>query len=175
MTRATPLVFTLLMACAPPATQPPPAVPSTDSEPAEVQIAEPPPPATVEEVPIGRSEEAPPAVTTREDGLEWVDIAVGSGDEARPGRRAVMHYDGTLEDGTAFDSSRQRGRPFEVLLGKGMLIRGFEEGVTGMREGGLRRITIPPELGYGERGVGNKVPPNAVLIFEVELLEVKRN
>ncbi|MCK6537891.1 MAG: FKBP-type peptidyl-prolyl cis-trans isomerase [Polyangiaceae bacterium] len=85
--------------------------------------------------------------------------------------RVRLHYVGTLEDGSVFDSSRQRGTPFEAQLGQGQLIKGFEEGIAGMRVGGLRRLIIPPELGYGERGTGN-IPPGSILIFEVELLLV---
>ncbi|MBX3131371.1 MAG: FKBP-type peptidyl-prolyl cis-trans isomerase [Polyangiaceae bacterium] len=85
--------------------------------------------------------------------------------------RVSVHYTGTLLDGTVFDSTRERA-PFTVPLGKGMLIRGFEDGVTGMRRGGLRRITIPPHLGYGERATG-KIPPGSTLVFEVELLDIE--
>ncbi|MCE7893505.1 MAG: FKBP-type peptidyl-prolyl cis-trans isomerase [Myxococcales bacterium] len=91
---------------------------------------------------------------------------------AEPGKRVRLHYVGTLEDGTVFDSTRERGTPFEAELGKGHLIKGFEEGVAGMKVGGVRRLTIPPELGYGERAMA-KIPANATLIFEVELLEVR--
>ena len=106
-------------------------------------------------------------------GLEILQLAAGSGDAAQAGDTVVVHYHGTLEDGSVFDSSRTRGTPFEFSLGKNMVIAGFERTVTGMRIGGVRRVTIPPELGYGERGRPPKIPENATLIFEIELLEIK--
>lgn len=121
--------------------------------------------AVVERVPDdGRS-------VIRDDGLEWLDLRDGVGEPVRSGMRVSVHYTGTLLDGTVFDSTRERA-PFTVPLGKGMLIRGFEDGVTGMRRGGLRRITIPPHLGYGERAPG-KIPPGSTLVFEVELLDIE--
>jgi peptidylprolyl isomerase len=105
-------------------------------------------------------------------GLRYVELEIGRGETAAPGRRVVVHYVGTLSDDTVFDSSRERNQPFEAELGKGHLIRGFEEGISGMRVGGKRRLLVPPELGYGERSVG-KIPANSLLIFEVELLDVR--
>lgn len=166
------LALALALGCAPvePAQAP---APATDSDaPPVVEVAAPPAEPLVTEAPVPTASSDAP-VTVRDDGLEWVDLARGGGAPAEKGRVVVVHYDGRLEDGTTFDSSRKRGRPFEIALGEGRLIRGFEEGVLGMREGGLRRITIPPKLGYGDRGVGGKIPPGSVLIFEVELLEVK--
>jgi FKBP-type peptidyl-prolyl cis-trans isomerase len=104
-------------------------------------------------------------------GVRIEDVREGNGKIAEPGRRITVHYVGTLVDGTRFDSSRERRIPFEVELGKGHLIKGFEEGLTGMRVGGTRVITIPPELGYGERALPN-IPAGSTLIFEVELLAV---
>jgi FKBP-type peptidyl-prolyl cis-trans isomerase len=101
------------------------------------------------------------------------DHVVGQGEVAAAGRTVSVHYEGFLEDGTKFDSSVDRGRAFEMGLGKNHVIKGWEEGLPGMRVGGRRRLTIPPALGYGARGRPGKIPPNAVLIFEIELLEVK--
>ena len=106
-------------------------------------------------------------------GLRYVDLALGQGELAEPGHQVVIHYVGTLVDDSVFDSSRERGTPFEFGLGKNQVIRGFDEGVTGMRVGGKRRLLIPPDLGYGERGSPPKIPPSSVLIFEVELLDVR--
>jgi len=101
------------------------------------------------------------------------DIVVGSGAAPKAGDTLVMHYTGTLEDGTKFDSSVDRGEPFEFQIGGGQVIPGWDQGIITMKAGGKRRLTIPPELGYGEPGRGDVIPPNATLIFEVELLEIK--
>ncbi|MFH6974065.1 FKBP-type peptidyl-prolyl cis-trans isomerase [Neisseria sp. 23W00296] len=100
------------------------------------------------------------------------DIEPGSGTEAEKGRRISVHYTGRLADGSKFDSSLDRGQPFEFKLGAGQVIRGWDEGFAGMKEGGKRKLTIPPEMGYGARGAGGVIPPNATLVFEVELLKV---
>ena len=110
---------------------------------------------------------------TLPSGLQIGDIAVGTGDEAKAGNMVTVHYTGTLIDGTKFDSSLDRGTPFTFSLGVGQVIRGWDEGVSGMKVGGKRRLTIPPDLGYGSQGAGNVIPPNATLVFEVELLGVK--
>lgn len=112
-------------------------------------------------------------VVTTESGLQIEDIECGDGDEAATGQVVSVHYVGTLEDGTQFDSSRERGEPFEFPLGGGQVIQGWDEGVVGMKIGGLRRLTIPPELGYGQAGAGEVIPPNSTLIFEIELLGVR--
>jgi len=104
--------------------------------------------------------------------LQIEDIEVGSGDEAKPGQMVTVHYTGWLTDGTKFDSSVDRGDPFRFSLGAGMVIKGWDQGVAGMLVGGKRKLTIPPELGYGARGAGGVIPPNATLVFEVELLGV---
>lgn len=105
--------------------------------------------------------------------LQIEDIKVGSGTEAKAGDTAVVHYTGTLENGVKFDSSLDRGEPFSFILGAGQVIRGWDEGVAGMKVGGKRKLIIPSDFGYGARGVPGVIPPNATLIFEVELLGIK--
>ena len=102
------------------------------------------------------------------------DIVVGSGEEAVSGKVVTAHYTGTLTNGTKFDSSLDRGQPFRFILGAGQVIKGWERGILGMKVGGKRKLTIPPELGYGERGIG-AIPPNSTLIFEIELLGVSNS
>ncbi len=109
---------------------------------------------------------------TTATGLVYVDVTVGEGDEATRGNKVTVHYTGWLTDGTKFDSSKDRDDPFRFNLGAGQVIAGWDEGVTGMKVGGTRKLTIPPELGYGARGAGGVIPPNATLVFEVELLAV---
>lgn len=106
-------------------------------------------------------------------GLRYEEIVPGTGESPKPGQIVRVHYTGTLVDGTKFDSSLDRNQPFEFPIGVGRVIKGWDEGVMMMKVGGKRRLIIPPELGYGARGAGNVIPPNATLIFEVELLEVK--
>ena len=106
-------------------------------------------------------------------GLRITNLVVGTGAEATSGQTVVVHYRGTLEDGSQFDASYDRGTPFSFPLGAGRVIKGWDEGVQGMKVGGKRKLVIPPDLGYGARGAGGVIPPNATLIFEVELLEVK--
>ncbi|MDP6352133.1 MAG: FKBP-type peptidyl-prolyl cis-trans isomerase [Alphaproteobacteria bacterium] len=107
--------------------------------------------------------------------LETEEITVGDGATAARGDRVSVHYTGWLIDGTKFDSSRDRGRPFGFTLGAGQVIKGWDSGVVGMRVGGTRRLTIPPELAYGDRAVGGGlIPANSTLVFEVELLDVSR-
>jgi FKBP-type peptidyl-prolyl cis-trans isomerase len=106
-------------------------------------------------------------------GLRITDVVVGTGAEASPGDTVIVHYRGTLEDGSQFDASYDRGTPFSFPLGAGRVIKGWDEGVQGMQVGGKRKLVIPPDLGYGSRGAGGVIPPNATLIFDVELLEVK--
>ncbi|HEY0200745.1 MAG TPA: FKBP-type peptidyl-prolyl cis-trans isomerase [Burkholderiaceae bacterium] len=116
------------------------------------------------------------AFTTTPSGLQYEDTTVGDGTEARQGHQVRVHYTGWLyEDGVQgakFDSSRDRNNPFEFPLGAGMVIRGWDEGVQGMKTGGRRTLLIPATLGYGARGAGGVIPPNATLAFDVELLEV---
>jgi FKBP-type peptidyl-prolyl cis-trans isomerase FkpA len=112
------------------------------------------------------------AMTTTASGLQYDDLRVGDGATARFGADVVVHYTGWLTDGTKFDSSRDRNEPFGFGLGQGNVIAGWEEGVAGMRVGGLRKLVIPPDLGYGPWGAGDVIPPDATLVFEVELLAV---
>lgn len=107
-------------------------------------------------------------------GLKYVDEVVGTGAEAVAGKLVKVNYTGMFEDGKVFDTSLQAGRqPLEFLLGGGQVIRGWEEGVAGMKVGGKRKLTIPPHLAYGEAGAGGVIPPNATLVFEIELLGVE--
>ncbi len=100
------------------------------------------------------------------------DLQVGTGAEAKAGDSVTVHYRGTLTDGKQFDASYDRGEPFTFRLGAGEVIKGWDEGVAGMKVGGKRKLTIPPAMGYGARGAGGVIPPNATLVFEVELLKV---
>lgn len=109
---------------------------------------------------------------TTPSGLQYEDLTVGAGAVARDGCEVLVHYTGWLADGRKFDSSRDRGEPFGFALGQGDVIAGWDEGVAGMRVGGVRKLTIPPALGYGAWGAGGVIPPNATLLFEVELLAV---
>ena len=109
---------------------------------------------------------------TLESGLRYLDHVMGTGEEAIAGKEVVVHYSGYLADGTKFDSSHDRGTPFTFVLDQGRVIKGWDEGVAGMKKGGKRTLIIPPELGYGERGAGGVIPPNATLMFEVELLDI---
>ena len=107
-------------------------------------------------------------------GLEYEDTVVGEGPSPQAGQNVTVHYTGRLTDGTKFDSSVDRGQPFTFRIGVGQVIKGWDEGVMTMKVGGKRTLTIPPELGYGARGAGGVIPPNATLIFEVELLDIRR-
>lgn len=109
---------------------------------------------------------------TTESGLQYEDLVSGKGAEAQPGDEVEVHYTGWLQDGTKFDSSVDRDQSFEFTLGADQVIPGWDEGVAGMRVGGVRQLVVPPELGYGSQGAGTIIPPNATLIFEVKLLAV---
>lgn len=113
------------------------------------------------------------AEITTASGLVYVDTVVGEGAEAKAGHQVSVHYTGWLTNGSKFDSSKDRNDPFEFSLGMRQVIGGWDEGVQGMKIGGTRKLTIPPQLGYGARGAGGVIPPNATLVFEVELLGLR--
>src|SRR3954469_22384053 len=113
-----------------------------------------------------------PEPTTTPSGLKYVDEVVGTGDAPAKGKKVKVHYTGRLTDGKKFDSSVDRGQPFEFVIGVGQVIKGWDEGVAGMKVGGKRKLIIPAALGYGARGAGGVIPPNAELHFDVELLGV---
>ena len=113
------------------------------------------------------------ALVKTSSGLQYADLVVGEGREAHAGETATVHYTGTLVDGTKFDSSKDRNQPFSFQLGAGRVIKGWDEGVEGMKIGGTRKLVIPSQLGYGARGAGSAIPPNATLIFIVELLDLR--
>ena len=127
--------------------------------------------------PAGRSDAADNKVIEMPDGLKYIDTKTGDGTTATAGKKVSVHYTGWLSDngakGKKFDSSVDRGQPFQFTLGAHQVIAGWDEGVAGMKVGGKRTLTIPPELGYGARGAGGAIPPNATLIFDVELLQVQ--
>lgn len=112
-------------------------------------------------------------VITTPSGLQYVDIVEGTGDMPKTGQIVTVHYTGTLENGRKFDSSRDRNQPFEFPIGAGRVIKGWDEGLSTMKVGGQRKLIIPPDLGYGSRGAGGVIPPNATLIFDVELLGIR--
>jgi FKBP-type peptidyl-prolyl cis-trans isomerase len=131
-------------------------------------------PAIGEEITMAATEKNPNSgETVTASGLQYVDQTIGTGELAVAGKMATVHYTGWLENGNKFDSSVDRGQPFSFPLGAGRVIKGWDEGVQGMKVGGKRKLTIPANLGYGSRGAGGVIPPNATLIFDVELLGVK--
>ena len=113
------------------------------------------------------------SIVTTATGLQIEELTVGTGAMAEAGQNVSVHYTGWLTDGTKFDSSKDRNDPFQFGLGQRQVIAGWDEGVQGMLIGGVRKLTIPPELGYGARGAGGVIPPNATLVFEVELLGIR--
>ncbi|MBD2180678.1 FKBP-type peptidyl-prolyl cis-trans isomerase [Planktothrix sp. FACHB-1355] len=124
------------------------------------------------EKPASNEEAGNGKVVTTESGLKYIDLVEGTGAIPKTGQTVIVHYTGTLEDGSQFDSSRDRNQPFSFPLGRGRVIKGWDEGISTMRVGGRRQLIIPAELGYGSRGAGGVIPPNATLIFDVELLRI---
>jgi peptidylprolyl isomerase len=118
-------------------------------------------------------ESGKPVITTP-SGLKYVDLAPGAGDPAKAGDQLAVNYVGKLVDGSKFDSSYDRGQPFQIELGKTAVIQGWTEGLTGMKAGGKRKLIIPPQLGYGQAGYPDVIPPNATLIFEVEVVSINK-
>ncbi len=110
---------------------------------------------------------------TTDSGLQYVDVVAGTGPSPTKGKQVTVHYTGTLQNGTKFDSSKDRGVPFTFTIGVGQVIKGWDEGVATMKVGGSRKLIIPSDLGYGARGAGGVIPGNATLIFDVELISVE--
>ena len=123
---------------------------------------------------IAPAPSAAPSAVAPEFPLGIKDVVVGKGAEANAGDHVKVHYTGTLTNGTEFDSSRKRNQPFDFVLGQGRVIKGWDQGVAGMKVGGKRKLTIPPSLGYGARGAGASIPPNSTLLFDVELVEIAK-
>lgn len=125
-------------------------------------------------VPAEAAEKNAEKIVSTASGLKYVDLLVGNGASPVKGKQVTVHYTGTLENGKKFDSSVDRKKPFNFVIGVGQVISGWDEGVMSMKVGGKRKLTIPPELGYGTRGAGGVIPPNATLLFDVELLDVQK-
>jgi FKBP-type peptidyl-prolyl cis-trans isomerase len=144
------------------------------AQPTAVAAAQPPAAAPAPApTPAAPASPAPPAAPSAPEApLGVVDVTVGKGAVAKAGDKVKVHYTGTLTNGTEFDSSRKRNQPFEFVLGQGRVIKGWDQGVAGMKVGGKRKLTIPPSLGYGARGAGGSIPPNSTLLFDVELVEI---
>ncbi|MCP2731830.1 FKBP-type peptidyl-prolyl cis-trans isomerase [Limnofasciculus baicalensis] len=152
---------------------------TTESQPAVVSETKSANPSVNDIKPIAMStdsnseETAKKETVTTPSGLKYIDLKVGEGDSPQTGKNVVVHYTGTLVNGTKFDSSRDRNSPFSFTIGVGQVIKGWDEGVATMKVGGRRQLIIPPDLGYGASGAGGVIPPNATLLFDVELLGVK--
>ena len=158
-----------------PKTPPAPATaPAAQAQPAApaAQPATAPAPAAAQPAAVAAKEATPMEMVTTPSGLKYQEIVVGTGAQPQVGQTVVVHYTGWLTDGKKFDSSVDRGQPFKFVLGRGMVIKGWDEGLSTMKVGGKRKLTIPPELGYGPRGAGGVIPPNATLVFDVELIDV---
>jgi len=124
--------------------------------------------------PGAKGKTAAAKMVTTASGLKYTDLKVGSGPSPVKGKQVKVHYIGTLENGKKFDSSVDRNEPFSFVIGVGQVIAGWDEGVMGMKVGGKRKLVIPSNLGYGARGAGSDIPPNATLLFNVELLDVEK-
>ena len=162
--------MTLLGACTR-KEQPEQSQPATQPEAAAPAPATPPPAEAAKPAEPAPTKTAPAAKTiTTASGLKYQDLLEGKGPSPKPGSHVMVHYTGWLTNGTKFDSSLDRNQPFAFTLGRGEVIKGWDEGVATMHVGGKRKLTIPPALGYGSRGAGGVIPPNATLIFDVELL-----
>ena len=130
-------------------------------------------PNTTAAVPAATQTSQEPQTMETPSGLKYIDVVVGTGASPKAGQQVTVHYTGTLDDGTKFDSSVDRKQPFSFIIGVGQVIKGWDEGVMTMKVGGKRTLIIPSKLGYGASGAGNVIPPNATLHFDVELLDVK--
>jgi peptidylprolyl isomerase len=122
---------------------------------------------------LNTAQSASPTAITTATGLQYIDQTVGTGPSPQKGQKVTVHYTGTLENGTKFDSSKDRGTPFTFTIGVGQVIKGWDEGVSTMKVGGVRKLIIPADLGYGSRGAGAVIPANATLHFDVELISVE--
>lgn len=122
---------------------------------------------------VSVDEEPTPEVITTESGLQYADLEEGMGPAVRKGDMVEVHYLGWLPDGTVFDSSKARNKTFRFRVGRRQVVKGWDEGLVGMQVGGKRRLLVPPELGYGKRGAGDKIPPDATLLFEIELVGIR--
>jgi len=157
------------------AAKPAASAPAAQAAPAAAQAAAQPAPApaAAQIPPLPAGKEGNVQKMTTPSGLQYEEVEVGTGPVPQAGQTVIVHYTGWLTDGKKFDSSVDRGQPFQFVLGKGMVIKGWDEGLSTMKVGGKRRLTIPADLGYGPRGAGGVIPPNATLVFDVQLLGIK--
>ena len=168
---ASALLFAVGLGCSRLTEPPRPEPVQGDSPATEPKQAQPPPQPSAAASPAASAPQPPPPDPNAK--LEIKDVAVGKGAEAKAGDTVKVHYVGKLQNGEEFDASKKHGtEPFTFELGKGRVIKGWDEGVAGMKKGGKRKLTIPPHLGYGARGAGPKIPPNSTLVFDVELVEI---